>query len=141
MPRLSFLGALALALALAACDSNDPIVTSCDNESLTIEIDTLAVGTSPARATINDRVLVNYRGTLIDGTEFDSGTNVALTLTSTVSGFREGIAGMRIGGERRVTVPPYRGYSTSPRNDADGNELIPACSVLIFQVELLDILS
>ncbi|MEM1054432.1 MAG: FKBP-type peptidyl-prolyl cis-trans isomerase [Bacteroidota bacterium] len=141
MTRLSVLGALTLALALTACDSSDPIVTSCDNESLEISIDTLAVGTSPAQANPNDRVLVNYRGTLTDGAEFDSGTNIAFTLTNTVSGFREGITGMRLGGERRVTVPPLRGYGTQERQDADGNVVIPPCSVLIFEVELIDILS
>lgn len=140
MARLSVLGALALALALAACDSNDEPDT-CSNESFEIAIDTLATGTCCATVVSTDRVRVNYVGTLEDGTEFDSGTNTIFSLAGTVSGFREGVTGMRIGERRRITVPPYRGYGVNARNDADGNEVIPACSVLIFEVELVDILS
>lgn len=141
MTRLFLSGALALTLALTACDSNDPIVSSCENESREIAIDTLAVGTSPAVADAGDRVLINYTGTLENGSEFDSGTNSAFYLASTVSGFRQGVTGMRIGGRRRITVPPYLGYGTQAREDASGEVLIPSCSVLVFEVELLDILS
>ena len=59
-----------------------------------------------------------------------------MSLASTISGFREGVSGMRIGGKRRITIPPYRGYSTNTNIEA-----VPACSTLIFEVELLDILT
>ena len=101
----------------------------------------MRVGNSPARASSTDRVLVTYRGTLEDGTEFDGATNAAFARQGTISGFREGITGIRIGGERRITIPPLRGYGPADRLDADGNVVIPGCSVLFFEVELVDILS
>lgn len=141
MHRLPLLGACALVLALAACDSNDALLTECANESLFIAIDTLETGNCCATVSPVDRVRVNYSGSLEDGTEFDSGMGAEFTLTNTVSGFREGLTGMQIGERRRITVPPYRGYGTAPRTDASGNEVIPSCSVLVFEVKVLDILS
>ena len=139
MPRL--LLCCALALALTSCDTNDPRFQLCEDENTEIEIETLVEGTSPARASAEDRVLVNYVGTLPDGTEFDSGDGAAFDLRGAISGFREGVFGMRIGGKRRFTVPPRRGYGAQERRDADGEVVIPSCSDLVFEVELLDILS
>ena len=135
---------LLLALPFAGCDSNDPVVASCENESLEIETEDLAVGTSPARASSTDIVRINYVGRFEDGTEFDSATNLVSNLSVFISGFREGIVGMRLGGSRRITIPPYRGYGTQAQFrtiDGDRVETIPACSTLVFEVELLDILT
>ena len=132
---LRFAPLLVALFVFAGCDSNGDIVRVCDNESVEIEVEEIVEGTSPARANATDQVLVNYSGTLTNGDEFDSGEEVLFRLTSVISGFREGVTGMRIGGKRRITIPPYRGYRTQ---ELDG---IPACSTLIFEVELLDILS
>ena len=141
---LRFASLLLVLLLFAGCDSNGDVVFECDNDSVEIEVEELAEGTSPARAGSTDQVLVNYSGELTDGTEFDSGEEVVFALGSLISGFREGVTGMRIGGTRRITIPPYRGYGTQAQfRTVDGErvETIPACSTLIFEVDLLDILS
>ena len=139
MPRLIL--CCVLALALSSCDNGDPVFQLCDDENLDVEIETLVTGSSPATANVNDVVLVNYTGTLLDGSEFDSGSRASFLLRNTVSGFQEGVSGMRIGETRRFTVPPRRGYGMEARRNADGEVVIPSCSDLVFEVELLDILS
>ncbi|WP_094549782.1 FKBP-type peptidyl-prolyl cis-trans isomerase [Rubricoccus marinus] len=142
MNRLSLL--LLLALPFAGCDSNEPVVNSCANESREIVMEELVTGTSPARADANDLVRINYVGQLEDGTVFDSATNYTERVSAFVAGFSEGVTGMRIGSKRRLTIPPYLAYSTERRTrtvDGEEVEIIPACSTLIFEVVLLDILT
>ena len=93
----------------------------------------VTVGTGSAVATVNSTVTVRYAGTLTNGTEFDSGQLNNFALRGSIAGFRLGIAGMKIGGRRTITVPPNLGYGPTAR------EGIPSCSTLIFDVTLLDI--
>lgn len=137
--RLALLLSVAL-LAVAGCDSADDVPLTCDNISLSIETEELAPGTGTAVASRTSTVQLDYVGTLEDGSEFDSGTDVVFGLARTVSGFSEGVAGMRLGGQRRITIPPYRGYGTQVRRNGEGETVIPACSTLIFEVTLDDIL-
>jgi FKBP-type peptidyl-prolyl cis-trans isomerase len=85
-------------------------------------------------------VRVNYEGSLIDGTVFDSsferGTPIEFELDQLIPGWTEGIQLMSPGGRYKLYVPPSLGYGNQPV----GGGLIPANSVLIFDVELLDIL-
>ena len=125
--------ALTVLLALAGCDSNQPIEL-CENSSLVVETDDVVEGTG-AEARQTSIVVIDYVGTLEDGTEFDSGTNVQFNLGGNViSGFREGIAGMRVGGRRTITIPPYRAYGNPGRPPT-----IPECATLTFDVTLDDI--
>ncbi len=84
-------------------------------------------------------VTVHYTGTLTDGTKFDSsvdrGTpfNFQLGIGQVIKGWDQGVKGMKVGGKRKLTIPPSLGYG--PR--AIGP--IPANSTLIFEVELLDV--
>ncbi len=87
MPRL----ALALLLALSACVPT-------------------AVPDPNAVATPTSDVLVDYRGTLEDGTVFDEGQDVAFNLGEVIRGFQTGIAGMRAGETKTLVVPPEDGY-------------------------------
>lgn len=77
---------------------------------------------------------MKYRGTLEDGTEFDAASKFAFTLGAgeVIKGWDEGIEGMRVGGERRLTIPPKLGYGKrgSPPE-------IPPDATLVFDVELL----
>ena len=135
---------LALALLVSGCDSSNPLPETCENTSLDVEVEDLTVGTSPARVAAADVVRINYVGALVDGTEFDSGRGVPFDLRQSISGFREGLTGMRIGGTRRITIPPRRGYGGRAQTrfvDGENVEIIPACSVLVFEVDLLDILT
>lgn len=103
-----------------------------------VETEDLVVGTG-AVATAGDLITVHYVGTLVDGKVFDSsrdrGTPFTFPLgaSQVIRGWDEGVAGMRVGGTRRLTIAPDYGYG--PR--AVGP--IPANSILIFEVELLGV--
>jgi FKBP-type peptidyl-prolyl cis-trans isomerase len=86
-----------------------------------------------------DTVSVHYKGTLLDGTVFDSsyerGEPFEFTVGegSVIQGWEEGLIGMRVGGIRKLTIPPELGYGDREAGD------IPANSTLIFEIELLEI--
>jgi len=84
-----------------------------------------------------DTVVVNYRGTLIDGTEFDSSFKrnqpAEFPLNGVIPGWTEGLQLLKKGGKATFYVPPELGYGDRSRQN------IPANAVLIFDVELLDV--
>jgi FKBP-type peptidyl-prolyl cis-trans isomerase len=97
------------------------------------------VGTG-AEAVAGKVVTVNYTGTLSDGKKFDSSIgrepfSFVLGAGQVIRGWDEGFAGMKVGGKRKLTIPPELGYG----NQNVGNGLIPPNSTLIFEVELLDV--
>jgi FKBP-type peptidyl-prolyl cis-trans isomerase len=87
-----------------------------------------------------DSVSVNYTGWLEDGTKFDSSLDRGQPFPFVVGqgmvipGWDEGVAGMRVGGKRRLIIPPDLGYGAS---GAGG--VIPPNATLTFEVELLEI--
>ena len=79
-------------------------------------------------------VEVAYTGWLSNGTEFDSGSfSFPVGVGQVVPGFDEGVDGMRVGGKRKMIIPPALGYG----DRATGS--IPPGSILIFDVEVLAI--
>ena len=86
-----------------------------------------------------DMVAVHYTGMLKDGTKFDSSLDRNKPLIFTVGsgqlikGFDEGVVGMKVGGKRRLIIPPDLGYGSNPVGP------IPANSTLVFDVELISI--
>jgi len=82
---------------------------------------------------------MHYTGTFADGTVFDSSVarNQPLEFTlgagEVIAGWDQGIAGMRVGGERKLTIPPELGYGSQARGP------IPANSTLHFEVVLLGV--
>ncbi|HPI82377.1 MAG TPA: FKBP-type peptidyl-prolyl cis-trans isomerase [Candidatus Paceibacterota bacterium] len=90
-----------------------------------------------------DVLSMNYTGRLEDGTIFDSNVlpefghvepfNFTLGAGQVIAGWDEGLAGMKIGEKKTLTIPPEKGYGQS------GAGSIPANATLIFDVELLDI--
>lgn len=83
------------------------------------------------------RVVMHYRGTLADGREFQSsyttGEPLDYSLTGLIKGWQEGVPGMKVGGKRRLVVPPELGYGKRGK----GN--IPPDATLVFEIELLDV--
>jgi len=93
-------------------------------------------GASP---TAVDRVKVHYRGTLIDGTEFDSSyarnEPAEFPLGGVIRCWTEGVQRMKTGGKARLVCPSDLAYGDR------GNEAIPGGSALIFEIELLEVVS
>ena len=95
------------------------------------------VGTG-AEAVTGARVFVNYTGWLYNpggvdgkGTAFDAGVGFNFVLgTTVIAGWNQGIPGMRVGGLRRLVIPPELGYGSADFGP------IPANSTLVFDVEL-----
>lgn len=86
----------------------------------------------------NDLVLVNYEGSLIDGTVFDSsferGQPYATHLDQVVPGWTVALSQMKVGDEWLIYIPPALGYG-----EAGGGAKIPPNAALVFRVELLDV--
>lgn len=104
-----------------------------------LQIDDIRVGTG-AEASAGRFVDVHYVGTLTNGQKFDSsrdrGTPFQFRLGAgqVIKGWDEGVAGMRIGGLRKLTIPPELGYG------ARGfPPVIPSNATLVFEVELLGV--
>ena len=100
---------------------------------------TLTPGTG-ALAKAGDRVSVHYVGTLTDGTKFDSSRDrnqpfqFTLGQGMVIKGWDEGVAGMKVGEKRKLTIPPAMAYGAQGRPPK-----IPPNSTLVFEVELLAI--
>ena len=83
-------------------------------------------------------VEVHYTGWLTDGTEFDSSHNRNETFKfklgggQVIAGWDQGVAGMKIGGSRKLTIPPEMGYG-----ERGAGGVIPPNATLIFKVELI----
>jgi FKBP-type peptidyl-prolyl cis-trans isomerase len=92
-----------------------------------------------ARASLEDTVLVHYKGTLIDGTQFDSsydrGQAASFPLNGVVSGFGEGLTKIGEGGKVILYIPSDLGYGDNPRA---GGPIGPG-DTLIFECELIKI--
>jgi FKBP-type peptidyl-prolyl cis-trans isomerase FkpA len=97
------------------------------------------VGTGDEART-GQRVTVHYTGWLTNGTKFDSSRDrgdpfaFALGRGQVIHGWDEGVAGMRVGGQRRLIIPPDLGYGA---RGAGG--VIPPNATLVFDVELLKV--
>ena len=105
-----------------------------------LKYEDLAIGDG-ATATTGQQVSVHYTGWLTDGSKFDSSVDrnqpfeFALGRGMVIRGWDEGVAGMKVGGKRKLTIPPQLGYGA---HGAGG--VIPPNATLVFEVELLEIL-
>jgi FKBP-type peptidyl-prolyl cis-trans isomerase len=105
-----------------------------------LEIKDLVVGKG-AEAKAGDTVKVQYVGALTNGTEFDAsrkhgdqGFSFELGKGRVIKGWDEGVAGMKEGGKRKLTIPPNLGYGARGAGDK-----IPPNATLVFEVELVSV--
>jgi FKBP-type peptidyl-prolyl cis-trans isomerase FkpA len=138
--------AFVLVLALlggAACGSDDSPTGPTDPSvglSLPFSATDIVVGTG-AEAVLGRSVTVQYTGWLYHpnqaqnrGPQFDSGTFGPFVLgTTVIQGWTQGLQGMRVGGSRRLVIPPALGYGSS------GSGPIPGNATLLFEVTLVSV--
>ena len=121
-------------VALMACGGGDSTATPSGPTSLQIE--DLTVGTG-ATAAVGDTVSVGYIGTFLDGRVLDPGPGpitFQIGAGRVIPGFEQGIIGMRVGGNRRITVPSALAYGS-----AGFPPTIPPNTPLRFEVTLVAI--
>ena len=103
----------------------------------TLKIEDIVVGEGK-EAAAGQFAVVHYTGTLLDGTKFDSSLDrgqpfqFLLGAGQVIQGWDQGVAGMKVGGKRKLTIPSDLAYGASPGHRLQ-NE------TLIFEVELLDV--
>jgi peptidylprolyl isomerase len=116
-------------------ETGKPIVTTPSG----LKYVDLVVGTGAAVKT-GDHVSVNYVGKLLDGTKFDASADHGGTfdyvqgVTSLIAGWTEGTSTMKVGGKRKLIIPPQLGYGMQGAGDA-----VPPNATLIFEIELVAI--
>jgi len=131
---------LAVLLLLSGCGSSDNSTPTTPNTPTTqdLVIQDLVVGTG-ATAANGDILTVNYVGRFTNGTQFDSSYDRGIPYTfqlgarMVIPGWDEGLVGMRVGGKRRLTIPPSLAYGAS------GQGAIPPNATLVFDVDLVSI--
>lgn len=107
-------------------------------DSLQITDEVVGAGTEASAGNV---VTVNYIGVLANGTKFDSSYDrnqpfsFLLGAGQVIKGWDEGVAGMRVGGKRKLVIPPALAYG----DQNVGNGLIPPNSTLVFEVDLLNV--
>ena len=119
------------------------IAVSCSKEKQTMNnglvIEDIKIGDGQEVEKFNI-VTVNYTGLLENGTKFDSSLNpgrspfrFTVGAGQVIKGWDEGLMGMKVGGKRKLTIPPELGYGSRD------NGPIPANSTLIFEIDLIGI--
>jgi len=136
MKRSLFLTAFVLAPAAAAAATKPPRTVVLSDGLKYVD---LKIGAGP-EPVAGQTVRVHYVGRLLDGTKFDSSRDrgqpfeFALGQGSVIAGWDEGIKTMRVGGRRKLIVPPQLGYGAQGAGDK-----IPPDATLVFDIELLGI--
>ncbi len=121
---------------VSAIKTSEPQIKTTENGLI---IEDIKIG-GGVEAKAGNTVTVNYLGTLVNGTKFDSSYDreqpfsFLLGGRQVISGWDEGLLGMKVGGKRKLIIPPALAYGEKGVPGA-----IPANSTLVFEVELLGI--
>ena len=114
-------------------------LTTFERTDSGLRVKDLQVG-SGEEANAGETVAVHYTGWLPDGTKFDSSRDrnepfaFPLGAGAVIAGWDEGVAGMKVGGRRKLVIPPRLGYGAEAQGD-----VIPPNATLVFDVELLEV--
>jgi FKBP-type peptidyl-prolyl cis-trans isomerase len=139
--------------ALSACTKKSAETTSATTENTAassattdaakaesdLKIENVKEGAG-AEAVNGKQVSVHYTGTLTDGKKFDSSVDrgqpfkFVLGAGQVIRGWDLGVAGMKVGGKRKLTIPPQLGYG-----ERGAGGVIPPNATLLFEVELLEV--
>jgi FKBP-type peptidyl-prolyl cis-trans isomerase FkpA len=128
--------ALSALVTLAACGGDSG--TNGTPVNGTLQIEDIVVGTGPT-VVAGDKVVVNYVGTLTNGSVFDSSAQhggpqtFQVGVGGLIAGFDQGMLGMKVGGERKLTIPPNLAYGSA------GQGPIPPNATLLFDIGLVSI--
>jgi len=135
LPRLAFV--LLLSATTAACGGGGEDTPTSPSVNVPFETVDITVGTG-AEATTGRLATVAYAGWLYSstasqnkGTQFDASVFTFTVGTGVIQGFSRGVTGMRVGGQRRVVIPPDLGYGSAGAPPA-----IPGNATLVFDIEL-----
>ena len=122
---------------IISCGSNEGNMQKLEN-GLLIEDIVVGVGNE---AKDHNKVVVNYTGTLENGSVFDSSLKpgrdpftFTLGVGSVIKGWDQGVKGMKVGGKRKLVIPPELGYG-----DQGAGNVIPPNTTLYFEIELLEV--
>ena len=124
-------------LVSSAGESEEKVITTDSG----LQYVDLKVGDGAAPV-MGDTVVVHYIGWLADGTKFDSSVDrgqpfdFAIGMGRVIPGWDEGVATMKVGGKRKLIIPPELAYGTAGSGTGG---VIPPNATLVFEVELLDI--
>ncbi|MBL51444.1 MAG: peptidylprolyl isomerase [Candidatus Marinimicrobia bacterium] len=135
MKIINKLIAIGLLLLFSGCQKRQ--VNTMENG---LKIEDIVIGDG-AEAKDFNKVVVNYTGTLEDGTVFDSSLKpgrepftFTLGVGSVIKGWDLGVKSMKVGGKRKLIIPAELGYG-----DRGAGALIPPGATLIFEVDLLEV--
>jgi FKBP-type peptidyl-prolyl cis-trans isomerase len=115
---------------LAENKAKDGVTTT--ESGLQYEVITEGNGAKPLAT---DKVKVAYKGTLIDGTEFDANSETSFPLNGVIKGWTEGVQLMSVGSKYRFVIPSELAYG-----DRQAGAKIKPNSTLVFEIELIDII-
>lgn len=121
-------------------NSSTPKSKTMEKDVTELKIEDLVIGTG-AEAVSGKVISVHYTGTLTNGTKFDSSKDRGIPFEFTlgagqvIAGWDKGFSGMKVGGKRKLTIPPDMGYG----EQGAGGGKIPPNATLIFEVELLGV--
>ena len=122
------------ALACVACAADEPKTITTESG---LQYEMLREGDGPS-PTATDEVVLHYRGTLTDGSQFDAsydrGEPATFRMDGVIPGFAEALRLMSVGGHIRATVPSELAYG-----EAGVGDVIGPNDTLVFEIELLEI--